>query len=593
MAAGSSQPPLQGQAKINQMAADAQDNTDAAARALTGFTAQLNTVSEAIQTSAREAASAQEAVTTTQGLAAQKAQQSILNQAGVLGTNPDANTFILNNIAQQYKSNNQRAQGYADDIDYALSPSNIKKDPLKWIGSALMFELNKEGQNSAERAAGRSYQEYQGLNNMTQEYAKTQIALEQTATTEGIAQSAKIAAFNLNQQANQAELQRLQLNSQAVMQALKLQNEPFDIERQRQASENDATRLGMARQQAAKQNVEMDLRIAAAYRADKREARMQGEIDKADKMEADMVGLVNVAADATGIKIHFNSVDELKMARQSPEFKERIDTLYRIGLQTRSSTRTGADGGLTSTLVISDSPTKTLSFVKGMGAKLSAGQQPVIDLIDSVRMGAIDTGLLNGKMKPNEYAQELDKTVMTAAGMQYKNITKGEKNIYAPPPLSTFLSNAEFVAGAPVIASEMKLQSDLGVKSVDFNKLTTALTQAAKTGKLPLAQIDSELKFFAHKTMAINNSLRRYDETAGLPRMTNMNVGMTLPITNSEDYGIVGVGIKGLVDAVFSDESINVDLADDVKRGAYLNKLYSRNIPQVLRQQADFKGNKK
>lgn len=577
---GTSQPPLKGQAKIDQMAADAQDNVDAAASALSGFAAQMQNVVGNMQKSATEAAQAKEAAVITAGNAEVQAQKATLDQANALGTNPQAASFILNKVAEEYAQNNKRAQGFADDINYALNPSNITKDPLKYIGSLLMYDLNKEGQASAERAASRSYQQYQGLNDMTQNFGKTQAAIAQTVTTESVLQNAKVAAFALNQQASQAQLQGLQLNSENLMRALKLQNEPFDIERMRQASQNDAERLAMARQQAAKQNIEMDLRLAAARRAEAREQRQDAKFKEAEQIEADMLQIVNTAAAATGIPIKFNSVKELTMARMSPEFKEKIDTLYHIGLQTAYSTRVEPNGAVTPTLAISDSPTKTLSFVKGMGAKLSPGQQPIVDLIDSTRNSLLDTKQLMPNMKPGEYQVTLDKGVMEEAIKQYRNISKGTDNIYAPPPLTAYLGNPEFAAGAPSIAAEMKLQADLGVKGVDFQKLTTALTKAAKEGKVQLKQIDSELKFFAEKTMAMNNALRRYDETAGLPRMKNMNVSMAVPAGKWAGRGDTFDIFGG------SDEMVNVDLADDNKRQAYLNKLYARNIPDVLKQQA-------
>lgn len=595
---GSSQPPLQGQAKINQMAADAQDNTDAAATALSGFAAQMTTVSQTIQKSAAEAAQAQEASSLAGGLAVQKVQKATLDHANVIGTNPEVATFILSQIADQFKKNNAKAQEHADDIAYATDFSNAGKDFFKWAGKFITLDYKKVGQASAEAAADQNLQTYQGLNEMTQTYSRSQLAISQSATAERIAQDAKVAAFNLNQQASNAELQSLQLNSQNVVRALGLQNQPFDIERQRQASANDETRLTMARQQAAKQNILTDFQLSRERRAEARETRMQSKFDEAERLATTAVSLVNAAAAATGIALKFNSVEEIEQASKSPQMKEKIDMLYSIGMQTAYSARTGPDGGLTPTLVISDSPTKTYAFVKGMGAKLGPGQQPLIDLIDTVRTEQTSVGHLNSKMKPQEYQQELDVAVKSSALAQYKKINRDEKNIYAPPPLSTFLSNPEFVAGAPVMASTMKTHFELGVKTVDFDKLTSALTEAAKNGTLPLAQIDNELKFFAEKTMALNNSLRKYDETAGLPRMKNMNVQLTVPVQNYVERAMVGgdkdsILAASVMTAFSSPETVVVDLADDTKRQAYLNKLYARNIPDVLKQQAAKKGAKK
>lgn len=580
----SSQPPLQGQAKIDQMAADAQDNADAAARALSGFAVQMNNVVSTAQKSAEDTAEAVKGAKTTELLAGVKAQQATLDQATALGTNPDAANFALSQIAKEYAANNARAQKFAENVAYASDITNITDNPLKYIGSLITLELNQTGQASAQQAAARSFQQYTGLNNMTQEYGRTQAAIAQTVTASSAEQLARVAAYTYTQQANQAQLQALQLNSDNLMKALKLQNDPLDIERMRQASANDAERLAIARKQADKQNIEMEFRIAAAKRADAREKRQQDKYDEAEQAEMDILNIVNSAATATGIPIKFNSVKELKIAQSSPEFKEKIDTLFHIGLQSAYASRAGADGTLVPTLAISSSPTKTLGFVKGMGAKLSPGQQPIIDLISQTNQDLQQNNPAAAKMKGAEYQATLDGTVKSIAEKQYKNQTKGEGNIYAPPPMSAYLGNAEFVAGAPTIAAAFASQTSLGDKTVDFSKLTTALSEAAKSGKIPLNQIDSELKFFAEKTMNINNALRRYDETAGLPRMKNMNVGMPALVVGSLDNGENPISV--LWEAFSPSTPELVDLSDDNKRRAYLNRMYARNIPDVLRQQA-------
>jgi hypothetical protein len=572
---------------VDNLAAKSVANNDAAAAALDKLYEEMTNVSRGMQKSAQEAADAQSVVTTTTGLATQKAQKATLDQATALGTNPEAANFILNKVAKEYEKNNQRAQKFADNVAYASDITNIADSPLKYIGSLLTLELNQTGQASAQQAAARSFQQYQGLNNMTQEYAQTQAAIGQSVTAESIAASAKVASFNLNLAANQASLQTLQLNSKSVMDALKLKNDAFDIERARQAAANDEERLKIARQQAAKQNLSLDFQIAAARRAEAREKRQQDKFDEAEKLDASTVQLINAAAEATGIALKFNTAGEIEQARKSPQMREKIDMLYNIGLQSAYSSRTGPDGTLTPTLAISDSPTKTLSFVKGMGAKLSPGQQPIVNLLENQLTDMQSKNKDFAKMKPEERTTEFDRAVKTTAAEMYRNISNSEGNIYAAPPLTAFVSNTEFVAGAPMIAAAMKTQADLGVKNVDFAKLTGALTTAAKEGKMPLAQIDTELKFFAEKTMAINNSLRRYDETAGLPRMKNMNVKLTLPPK-------AGFGSADMLDIFGGEpESVLVDLADDNKRRAYLNKLYSRNIPDVLRQQATKTGTQK
>lgn len=235
---------------IDALAKKSTENVDVAAAALQGFQTELGKVSDAIQASAQEAAAAKKANVTTQGLAKMAEQKAVLKQATELGTNPDAASFALGALAEEYKRNNARAQGFADNIAFAMDVTNVVKSPFKYFGQLLLLDLNKEGQASAERASARTRDQYIGLNQMTQTYAQTQAAMSQNLTQDTIANEATLAAFELNRQAYAANLDKLRTGAQMTVQALNLQNQPFEIERARQASANDEARLRMAREQA-------------------------------------------------------------------------------------------------------------------------------------------------------------------------------------------------------------------------------------------------------------------------------------------------------------------------------------------------------
>lgn len=567
----SSQPPLSGQAKINQMSADAQDNTDAAAAALKEFTNQLNNVYGGIQQSAREAAAAKEAVTTTEGIARLKQQQVVLTQATELGTNPDAASFALNSIAAEYKTNNQRAQKYADRIDYAMDPANVLDNPFKYLGNLIMFDFNKEGQASAERASARSLQQYQGLNNMTQEYAKTQAAIAQTMNADTIAQNAKVAAFQLNNQAQMAEIEQLRANSEMVTKALQLQNTPLDIERARQSSEIQAAHLTLARSQAAKQDVLTQIQLNRERRADAREARQEQKFRDAEDADAQQLAMINRAAAARGIPLHFQSQKDLLLAYKSPELKSKIDRLLDVGLTDMYYKQ--QDAGRPGVLSLGSSPSATLGMVNELGAKTAPGQAPIIQLISGA-----NKGLATGSPAPKnareqmEYDAKLDSMVKETAAKQYKDISAGAGNIYAPAPLSTFLADDNFVKGAPFLATQVfKTDKDLGSQTINFKGMMQQVVAAVRDKKLTMDQADSELRYLAAKVMSTNNALRQYEATAGLPTMKNVNIP---------------VWAGGAVTRAFTDAEPMLDLADDTKRRAYLSSQMSSFIQPAFREQA-------
>lgn len=548
--------------QIDELAAKSAANTDAAAQAIAGFTSQLNATYEEIRKSAQEAGEAKAAAVTAEGLAKQKAQQATLQQATALGTNPDAANFALNQIAEEYKANNQRAQKFADNVAYAMDPANLFDNPLKYVGQLLLTEFNQMGQQSAERAASRSREQYVGLNNMTQEYAQTQAAISQTVTTDTIAATAKVAAFDYLRQAQAAEVEQIRTNSEQVMKALQLQNAPFEIERARQASANDAERLAIARQSAARQDVLASMQI-------QREKLSMKKLQEAEDANQQQLDILNNAAKLRGVPLYFATQKDLALAYKSPELKGKIDSLFEAGLTDVYFKAQDPSGkGIIS---IGARPSSTLSMVREVGVKTAPGQAPVLALIDGVNRELSSNPA--APKKRAEYDAALDSGVLDAAKKMYANVESAQgRNIYAPPPLQTYLADPNFVQGAPFLATQVfKTDGDLGAKTVNFGAAVEQVLGGVQNGKLTLNQADAELKFLAAKTMATNNALRQYDTTAGLPRMTNLNV-------------LVDSGT--LAGRLFPGGQEPLDLADDNKRGAFLAKRAASWIKPILVQQA-------
>ena len=134
---------------VDTLAAKSQANNDAAASALDSLYNQMMDVSKTMQKSAQEAAAAQEVVTTTTGLATQKAQKAALDNATNIGTNPEAANFILNKVAKEYEQNNARAQKFADNVAYASDITNIT-DNAQGSGSCSNNAANNSAASGAE-----------------------------------------------------------------------------------------------------------------------------------------------------------------------------------------------------------------------------------------------------------------------------------------------------------------------------------------------------------------------------------------------------------------------------------------------------------
>lgn len=568
--ASSVPPNLTGQARINQMAADVQQNTDAAQAALASFGTQVAGLLDGVAKSSKEAADSAANIAQVEGLAKLKAQQAALSRANALGTNPDAANFVLDTIAEQYKQNNARAQKFSDRIADAMDFSNALDHPLTWFGNLLLFDFNKEGQASAERASQRSYQEYQGLNSMTQEDAKTQLAIAQGVTTATIADSAKLAALKFTKDAQQAELDKLKSGADFIIKGLQLQNTPFETERARQASENDAIRLQIARESAARQDSLTSLQIARERRADAREARQQSKFDAEEAAAEHQLQIINDAAKIRGVPMFFSSQSELAQAYKSPALRVKIDKLLELGLD--DTYYKAQDVQAPGVVTMGRSPAGFIGTMETLRTAVNPGQAPILQLTRDVLKRAPQLQATpKNAAEAAEYEKTLNTAVETEAKRQYADITAGSNNIYAAPPLATFLQDANFVKGAPYLASTVfKTDHDLGNTAINFTGTVQQVVKGLRDKKLSLEQADSELGYLAAKVMEYNNGLRQYDVTAGLPRMKNVNIP---------------VFAGGPVTRMFTGAEPSLDLANATKRQAYLaGQMASFIQPTILQQ---------
>lgn len=562
--------------EIDTRAAGNISRTDAAATAVEGFNNQIQQSYGNLISTRNSQSDSVQTVKTVELMSKAKAQANSAEAAVALGTDPNSATYILNQVANEYKTNSERAQKFADHVAYASDPSNIFDDPLKYIGDFVFHGLYAEGQRSAQIAADKSKERFIGLNNMTQEVAQTQAAVAQSVTTETARLAGQVAADDIKIDAIKLNIDALKTNSEGVVRATQLRNDSFSTALRARDQVLQESQLTISRQNSALQAESLQVAL------DDRKERLALKQEEAASRD-NMLNLINTGRAMNGNLPPFKTFDELQTAvKLDPKLKDIVSSQYQAGLT----------AGQTGVASIGSTPYETIKYVASSGARITDGRSKVITFLDKVKTEILSNPKLSATIKKEaDLAQHIDSTALAAAGTMSRNITSGTGNIYAPPPASVFLQDTEF-SKTYIAQNIMAGHAEVGADTVNFKATVGKLIEDTRKGKISLKQADSELGFLAEKIKIYNNELYRYSATAGIPDMKTVNVALddTSSFSNliNESAGRVkGSPIGALTSMLFGGNSEEiVDLSDPNKRADYLNKRMAQNIPPVIREQA-------
>lgn len=575
---------------IDNLAAQNIQRNDASAAALESFQAATqNAYEQAIDVRKSQAQSA-EVIKTTEMMATAKAQEASAKAAVALGTDPNASSYVLNQVAEQYKQASENQAKFQGRLQNVADPANLFKDPLTYLRDAIFLDLNELGAKAATAAANASRDRYIALNNMTQESAVTQNAIKQSVTADTAKMAGQLAKQEIDVQAIQLSLDSIRSASDSVVKVAQLRNNSMDVALKARDQQLQEQQIAIARQNSALQAA--SLRLSMEERQDRINLK-QEEV----KSQNELLAAVNAGRAINGNLPPFRSFSEMSTAvKMNPHLKDSISLQYQAGM---TAAQTGQ-------ATLGNTPYEALKYVSSTGAKITDGRAKVVNFLDSVRNSiANDPKLASTIKKESDLSKAIDGQAKNAAAAMSKNITGGSNNIYAPPPVQVFLQDPTFAES--YIAKEIfGPASKLGTEQINFKATVNSLMQGVRDKKITMETANSELGFLAEKIAGYNNALYRYDATAGLPSMKSVNVPLdnTSSLTNIINNAaptatrnpVIDMTSKLMVGATQSllggsSETI-VDLRDPAKRSAYLNKRLAQTIPPVLREQAVIGGGK-
>lgn len=567
---------------INAMASAGIERNNVTANALASFQEQNSALFAQAQEILDTQGSNAQLIKTTEAMATAQAQANSAAAARSLGTDPQGANYVLDKVAEQFRTNSERAQKFADKVAFVSDPANILKDPISYIGNALLYDVNVAAQGSAERAAERSKNQYIGLNNMTQEFAQTQSAIKQSVTTETARAAGEMAKSEMDFNVMKLQLDAIRSNSDSVVKVAQLQNDSMSIALKARDQELQEVNMVNARANAALQTEA--LRLSLEERSDRVAAKKETLEDQNRFLQT-----VNLGRSLNGNLPAFPSYKEMQLqASMNPKVKEAMYMQYQQGLM----------AGETGQASIASNPYDALKYVRMTGANINDGRSGVIKMIGETEAEIRKNPKLDlGKMKEAEYAKLVTEGATSRATRMMSNISTGGNNIYAPPGLGVFTQDPEF-SKTYISKNILTPAQELGTEQINFKLIANQLVSDMQKGKIDYKTVDSELGFMAAKIVGYNNSTYRYNETAGLPNMKTVNVALddtgsftrfinqTAPLVQGASAGAAITGFLG------GETEIIVDLNNPAQRSSYINKQMTKIIPPVIREQAAKNGAK-
>lgn len=568
--ATTSSAPAPSPSNIDTLAAQNIERNNVAATALSNLYNQAQNTFQAATRNLSGVADDSSLVRSTAELAQADAIRKTQDAATMLGTNPNAASYAMERLVAQSSQLLDRQLATAKEVE------DIHSNVFTSFLETRLFKDQTSKKLAAITAQKNAVDnQMKNLHDLTQEAAQTNLLLAGTKTTGTALASGRIAAAEVNQKVATLELDAIKTNVQGIAQIAALKNNNMDIALRARDQQLQEDQAALARQNAELQA--QSLKLAMEERQDRADLK-QEEIQTREHM----LSVVNLGRQVNGGLPPFKSYQEMATAaKMDKNLEQQISSQYVAGL---TASQTGA-------ATLANDPYSAIKYVKQTGAQLDAGRSKVINFLD--RVSQVVSKDPNIK-KEADLVNGINAKAKAEATNFHSNITSGENNIYAPPPVTSLLSDQEFKN--TFIAQQIlaPLQQG-GVEEMSPKMIVSSLLTGVKEGKIRMDDAERELGFMAEKIVGYNNAMYRYKDTAGLPNMNSVNVPLdaTGSFANAIN-NIAGPGTPGYsmpvsraMYGLFGGESESiVNLRDPVARSDYLNKQMALIIPPVLRQQA-------
>lgn len=507
----------------------------------------------------RDTADAVAKVEEAKGLAQAKAEEQALYYATVLGTNPDATSEVLTQYITEKNALFDEAR--ANLREYHRQQQTTILNPVQWIADQASIRTTAQQYNAAADEYNLVSREIDTIVSQTKEIAQGVHAIKNANTAETAKLNAQVAASQYLNLADAAEMEGLKNNTAGILQVQGLKQNALSVGYQAAEHAMAQERMALARESAAQSRAAH----ARAMAKDKRDDEEEEQALQGYNAFRVSMGLPQATRQTFGLAY-----------KSDP--KGTMDEVQK-GLITLNSAKDGK--GIIRSL--GDTPTETLKVLQKYGANgLDAPRQKVIGFLGDAVAQAAKSPEGAAAKTAQQQAAVIDKTAINLAKAAH-NVITSQDNIYSPPPIKELLSDpgiANTIVGQRILS---KLPEE---HKKEFNPRVIDDQVIAFIAKNPAAynQVVNEMAYIGAKAIGYNNATKDYQNTAGLPRQTSINVkldetGTFKNMVNEATAAVPNATLAPMFRSIFGGvSSATVDMADPAAYAAHLNKRLASRV---------------
>lgn len=438
-------------------------------------------------------------------LADVKAQADTLKMATALGTNPDASTEIMTQLATAWRVNTVDAEKKRAVVAEKMA-TKFLEDPIKYIKDNITLESSAAEADYATRHVAAIGNELQQAQSLTQNFAVTSNALKQSKSAVTVQAALEEASAKVDGELARTKVQNAGINIAGIQALDQMTIQQINMLGTGVSAQNQAEQLKMARANFGLQK--QSLELAMQDRLDRLQQRKLSEQE-----QEDMAGMVRAGASALGFSdaVAIPTTKVMQLLKYEPTYTEYL----RAGM--RSVGRPAP--------VISDNAGSVAKLVVQSSVPLQPAQEGIREFLKE-EWSAAATGTVmitpDGKKHPydNTKVDQVTGAVTLSANMkalgQLNNIKDEKSNIYRPPSLPDVLA-IPGIAASPLAQKVFLPQNQAGgLKEFNPEQIISLTVKAVKDGTVSYNDAREGLQGM-FKAVPISNNRNRNYVGLGLP----------------------------------------------------------------------------
>lgn len=524
----------------------------------------------------------------------QATNASIKDLAKHAGTDPNQDTYILNQLADTEREYTAKALA-ASKTAADLGSVGFFDNPLMAVVNAYRSNSYHEDAVAYARVADTAHASAAIVNNSLAQGVESLKAISKTITDATVSDQLKAYAAMAAKTANDEIDKSLATQSEALKLQMQGNKDVMDLVQSYHAMGIQEQHLAIARENLANNIKEQNIRLGLAVRADQRaehsaalqdqaaslaisreqraDKKFEDEQKKLAEAEANRLALVSdihTMAAKVGANVNINA-DPVKGAKQfetmlkNPQTKHVAEALQTLVAGKEAQLAQGVEPILLADVYGTDAYTALNNAnILGVTGKV-AGEQELLRIkrdeysrlttptlqdmsqhYSTLQKGEDAASVLNAAKKVmvaaiNDKQSEAEKAatyntaILQLARSHAMDVERGGKdNIYKPIPVAEWQTLGTVVK-LPFYQKVLKPIADQGSSDNSAKAIVDYALNAAEKGVISEKEVLPSLQTF-FKAVAGSNNIQSNYAGHGLPNQSTYIVGMTAPLTNKTEY---------------------------------------------------------